>query len=53
MPHRKSADFVEWFADTRIKDIPLVGSKNAPLGEMYRPLTPRDAACGCSMRHHE
>ena len=33
--------FVKWFADIRIEDIPLVGGKNASLGEMFRELTPR------------
>ncbi len=30
--------FIKWFADTRIEDIPLVGGKNASLGEMIREL---------------
>ena len=30
--------FIKWFADTRIEDIPLVGGKNASLGEMVREL---------------
>jgi len=25
----KKPDFIKWFADTRIEDIPLVGGKNA------------------------
>ena len=29
-----------WFKDIGIKDIPLVGGKNAGLGEMYRKLVP-------------
>ncbi len=33
----KSA-FIKWFADTGIDDVPLVGGKNASLGEMYREL---------------
>ena len=37
----KNPDFIKWFADTRIEDIPLVGGKNASLGEMYRALTPK------------
>jgi len=28
-----------WFSETRIKDVPLVGGKNASLGEMYSNLT--------------
>jgi pyruvate,water dikinase len=35
------AAFVRWFADIGIDDIPLVGGKNASLGEMYRELTPQ------------
>jgi hypothetical protein len=30
--------FIKWFADIGIDDIPLVGGKNASLGEMYREL---------------
>lgn len=30
---------IKWFADIGIEDIPLVGGKNASLGEMYRGLT--------------
>ena len=29
---------IRWFADTSIEDVPLVGGKNASLGEMYREL---------------
>ncbi len=36
-PEKKSA-FIKWFADTGIEDVPLVGGKNASLGEMYRAL---------------
>ncbi len=31
--------FIKWFADISIDDIPLVGGKNASLGEMVRELT--------------
>ncbi len=31
--------FIRWFADIRIEDVPLVGGKNASLGEMFRELT--------------
>lgn len=34
------SDFVRWFEDIRIEDVPDVGGKNASLGEMYRELTP-------------
>ena len=30
-----------WFEDIGIEDVPLVGGKNASLGEMYRELTPQ------------
>jgi len=30
--------YIRWFKDLTIKDIPLVGGKNASLGEMYREL---------------
>src|ERR1051325_11040586 len=35
------ARLVKWFSDIGIDDIPLVGGKNASLGEMYRELTPK------------
>ncbi|MDD2758443.1 MAG: phosphoenolpyruvate synthase, partial [Patescibacteria group bacterium] len=31
--------YIKWFKDLNIKDIPLVGGKNASLGEMYAKLT--------------
>ncbi len=31
--------YVRWFKDLSIDDVPLVGGKNASLGEMYRELT--------------
>ena len=33
--------FIKWFADITIDDIPLVGGKNASLGEMVRELASR------------
>jgi hypothetical protein len=30
--------YIRWFADTCIEDVPLVGGKNASLGEMVREL---------------
>lgn len=33
--------YVKWFADIRMDDIPLVGGKNASLGEMCHSLTPK------------
>jgi pyruvate,water dikinase len=35
----KSKSFVLWFNEIGIEDIPLVGGKNASLGEMYQNLT--------------
>ncbi len=35
----KKQPFVIWFKDLRIKDVPLVGGKNASLGEMYSQLS--------------
>ncbi|MBM4208221.1 MAG: phosphoenolpyruvate synthase [Gammaproteobacteria bacterium] len=32
--------FIRWFNELTIEDIPLVGGKNASLGEMYRELKP-------------
>jgi pyruvate,water dikinase len=33
------ASYVKWFGDIRIEDVPLVGGKNASLGEMFSALT--------------
>ena len=33
-----SPKYIRWFAETGIGDVPLVGGKNASLGEMYREL---------------
>ncbi|HHJ40491.1 MAG: phosphoenolpyruvate synthase [Methylothermaceae bacteria B42] len=33
--------FIRFFAELSIDDVPLVGGKNASLGEMYRQLTPK------------
>ncbi|MFH2028410.1 MAG: PEP/pyruvate-binding domain-containing protein, partial [Nanoarchaeota archaeon] len=35
----KSKEFILWFNQVGIEDVPLVGGKNASLGEMYRNLT--------------
>ncbi|MBN2109783.1 MAG: phosphoenolpyruvate synthase [Methanosarcinaceae archaeon] len=37
----RSAKYIRWFEETTIDDVPLVGGKNASLGEMYRELTDR------------
>jgi hypothetical protein len=36
---KQVAEYVRWFEETKIEDVPLVGGKNASLGEMYRELT--------------
>ena len=35
----KDRAFVLWFDELGIEDVPLVGGKNASLGEMYQNLT--------------
>ncbi len=35
----KKIKYIRWFEETTIDDVPLVGGKNASLGEMYRELT--------------
>jgi pyruvate,water dikinase len=37
----KEQSFVLWFEEVGIADIPMVGGKNASLGEMIRQLTPK------------
>ena len=34
-------NFIRWFDEIGIGDVPLVGGKNASLGEMYRELGPQ------------
>ena len=36
----KKKSFILWFKDIGIEDVPLVGGKNAALGEMYSNLAP-------------
>lgn len=38
---KKSFQFIKWFNEISIKDIPQVGGKNASLGEMYQNLVPK------------
>src|SRR5262245_48033981 len=33
-----SAKYIRWFAELGLADVPVVGGKNASLGEMYRKL---------------
>ncbi|MRR37849.1 phosphoenolpyruvate synthase, partial [bacterium] len=35
-----SSTYIRWFSEIAIHDVPLVGGKNASLGEMYRELRP-------------
>ena len=35
----KSKKFILWFNELSIEDVPIVGGKNASLGEMYMNLT--------------
>jgi len=35
------SEYIRWFKEISIDDVPLVGGKNASLGEMYRELTSR------------
>jgi pyruvate,water dikinase len=37
----KQPDYIRWFNELTIDDVPLVGGKNASLGEMYQALTPQ------------
>ena len=36
-----SGSYIRFFEEIGIDDVPLVGGKNASLGEMYRELTPQ------------
>ena len=37
----KNTSYIRWFSELGIDDVPLVGGKNASLGEMYQTLTPK------------
>jgi pyruvate,water dikinase len=37
----EQANYIRWFNELTIDDVPLVGGKNASLGEMYRELKPQ------------
>jgi pyruvate,water dikinase len=41
MATQSAPSWIRWFDETSIADIPLVGGKNASLGEMYRELAAR------------
>src|SRR3989338_9604022 len=36
----RAGDFIKWYSEVGIADVPLVGGKNAALGEMYSNLVP-------------
>ncbi|MGB7839479.1 MAG: phosphoenolpyruvate synthase, partial [Terrimicrobiaceae bacterium] len=38
VPSGRAARYIQWFNEIGIDDVPLVGGKNASLGEMYRNL---------------
>ena len=38
---KKNLGYIRWFKEITLEDVPLVGGKNASLGEMYRELTPK------------
>jgi pyruvate,water dikinase len=38
---KNNSRYIKWFKEISIQDIPLVGGKNASLGEMFRTLTPQ------------
>jgi len=38
---KQQKPFILWFDQLGIEDVPIVGGKNASLGEMYRNLTPK------------
>ena len=40
MVENKKQDFVKWYSEVGIEDVPSVGGKNAALGEMYSNLVP-------------
>ena len=37
----KTGRYIRWYGDLSLGDLPLVGGKNASLGEMYRELVPK------------
>jgi pyruvate,water dikinase len=44
MGNKHDTAFILWFDDIGIEDVPLVGGKNASLGEMYQHLTGKGVA---------
>ena len=51
---RPKLNFIRWFDEIGIGDVPLVGGKNASLGEMHRELGPQGIklAFGFARVHH-
>jgi pyruvate,water dikinase len=41
MPATSRSRYIRWFDELTLADLPLVGGKNASLGELYRELTPK------------
>ena len=39
---KEDPKYIRWFNEVRIEDVPIVGGKNASLGEMCRELAPKD-----------
>lgn len=37
---KQGPEYIRWFNEITLEDVPWVGGKNASLGEMYRELTP-------------
>ncbi len=35
-----ATDYIRWFRELSMSDLPLVGGKNASLGELFQQLTP-------------
>ena len=48
----KESAFILWFEEVGIDDIPMVGGKNASLGEMIQQLGKKGVACPYGIRHH-
>ena len=42
--------YIAWFRDIRLEDLPLVGGKNASLGELYGELTRPGSGCRTASR---
>lgn len=38
---KTESKYIRWFKDITLEDVPVVGGKNASLGEMYRELSPQ------------